>query len=124
MTASRIEARRKRRQREARTMQLLMGGALALVIGALFLILAVIVVNGVGALSWDMLTQVPKGGSYSSGGGGIANSILGSLYLAVGATILALLVGMPISLYLNAYSDRSRFAGWVRLALDVMWGIP
>src|SRR5215475_8492085 len=124
MTASRIEVRRKRRQREARAMQLLMGGALALVIGALFVILAVVVANGIGAISWEMLTAVPKGGSYSSDGGGIANSILGSLYLAVGGTILALLVGLPISLYLNAYAGRSRFASWVRLALDVMWGIP
>jgi phosphate transport system permease protein len=105
-------------------MQLIMAGALGLVIGGLFLILAVIVMRGIGAMSWQMLTDVPHGGSYSSAKGGILNSILGSLYLAVGGTLLALALGLPIALYLNAYADRSRFAGWVRLALDVMWGIP
>ncbi|SRR5258708_5466308 len=124
VNASRIEARRKRRQREARVMQLIMASALVLVVAGLFLILGVIVARGIGTISWTMLTEVPKGGSYSGGGGGIANSILGSLYLAIGGTLLALLLGLPIALYLNAYAGRSRFAGWVRLSLDVMWGIP
>ena len=124
VNASRIEARRKRRQREARVMQLIMASALVLVVSGLFLILGVIVARGIGTISWTMLTEVPKGGSYSGGGGGIANSILGSLYLAIGGTLLALLLGLPIALYLNAYAGRSRFAGWVRLSLDVMWGIP
>ena len=124
VNANRIEARRKRRQREARVMQLIMAGALGLVVTGLFLILAVIIARGIGSMSWTMLTDVPKGGSYSSGGGGIANSILGSLYLAIGGTLLALALGLPIALYLNAYAGRSRFSGWVRLSLDVMWGIP
>src|SRR5258708_4495966 len=124
VNASRIEPRRKPRQREARVMQLIMASALVLVVAGLFLILGVIVARGIGTISWTMLTEVPKGGSYSGGGGGIANSILGSLYLAIGGTLLALLLGLPIALYLNAYAGRSRFAGWVRLSLDVMWGIP
>src|SRR5260221_4140526 len=124
VNVSRIEARRKRRQREARVMQLIMASALVLVVAGLFLILGVIVARGIGTVAWTMLTEVPKGGSYSGGGGGIANSILGSLYLAIGGTLLALLLGLPIALYLNAYAGRSRFAGWVRLSLDVMWGIP
>jgi phosphate transport system permease protein len=123
-TNARIQERRKRRQREARIMQLVMACALALVVGGLFLILTVIIIRGIGAISWQMLTDVPHGGSYSSAKGGIFNSILGSFYLAVGGTLLALLLGLPIALYLNAYAGRSRFAGWVRLGLDVMWGIP
>ena len=63
-------------------MQLVMAAALALVVGGLFAILAVIVSRGISALSWQMLTDVPHGGSYSSAKGGILNSILGSFYLA------------------------------------------
>ena len=44
--------------------------------------------------------------------------------LPAGATLLALLIGLPIALYLEVYAPRSRWAGCVRLALDVMWGIP
>ncbi len=40
-------------------------------------------------MSWEILTQVPKGGYYYGKGGGILNAILGSLSLAFGATFLA-----------------------------------
>jgi phosphate transport system permease protein len=71
-----------------------------------------------------MLTQTPKGGFYLGKEGGILNAIVGSLYLATGATILALIVSVPIVLYLTTYAHRSRWAGTMRLSLDVMWGIP
>ncbi len=65
---------------------------------ALFLILWSIIKRGLPALSWDMLTQTPKGGFYFGKEGGIANAIVGSLYLASGATLLAMILGIPVSL--------------------------
>src|SRR5260221_4459832 len=120
----RLTARRKRRQLEARIMQGVMASALAIVIGSLMLILVVIIARGLPAISWQMLTDVPHGAANSTHPGGIFNSIVGSFALAIGATLLALLLGLPIALYLNAYTRHSRFAYWVRLSLDVMWGIP
>ena len=55
-----------------------------------------------------MVTQTPQGGYYLGKGGGILNAIVGSLYLAGGATLLALLFSLPVALYLNVYS-RSEF---------------
>ena len=55
-----------------------------------------------------MLTQVPKGGYYLGKEGGILNAIVGSLYLAGGATLLALGLSLPIALYLHFYIARSR----------------
>jgi phosphate transport system permease protein len=49
---------------------------------------------------------------------------VGSLYLAGGATILALIFGLPLALYLQAYARGSKWAEVVRLAMDVLWGIP
>ena len=88
------------------------------------LILLVIVWRGVGALSWEMVSQAPRGGFYLGGEGGILNAIAGSLYLATGATLLAALLVVPVVLYLHVYTARSRLADLVRLALDIMWGIP
>ena len=105
-------------------MQGVMASALAIVIGSLMLILVVIIARGLPAISWQMLTDVPHGAANSTHPGGIFNSIVGSFALAIGATLLALLLGLPIALYLNAYTRHSRFAYWVRLSLDVMWGIP
>src|SRR5258708_14462413 len=120
----RLTARRKRRQLEARIMQGIMASALAIVVGALLLIVGVIIANSLPVMSWQMLTDVPHGAANSSHPGGILNSIVGSLAVASGATLLALILALPIALYLNAYKRHSKFAYWVRLSLDVMWGVP
>lgn len=90
----------------------------------LVLILAIITYRGFPGLSWELITTPPEGNFYLGGGGGILNAILGSLYLAVGATILASLLAVPVVLYIHTYAGKSRIANWLRLALDVMWGIP
>lgn len=104
--------------------KILMIGSATAVLGSLVLILATVVWRGLPALNLAMLTQTPKGGYYLGKEGGILNAIVGSLFLAGGATILALIIGLPIAIYLQLYAARSRHAELVRLALDVLWGIP
>lgn len=94
------------------------------VAGALVLILGTVLVKGLPALTWQMITQTPKGGYYLGKEGGILNAIIGSLYLAGGGTLLALVFSLPIALYLETYANRSSWGRTVRLALDVLWGIP
>jgi phosphate transport system permease protein len=98
--------------------------AFFIVAGALGLILWTILSRGLPALTWDMLTQVPKGGFYMGKEGGVLNAILGSLYLAIGGTLLAIVFSLPIALYLKAYIGDSKWGQYVRLSLDVLWGIP
>lgn len=87
--------------------------------------IAVIVIKGLPGLNWKMLTQAPKSGYYIGGEGGILNAILGSLYLAVGATLLAALISVPVVLFINVYLKKdSWFAMFVRFSFDVLWGIP
>jgi phosphate transport system permease protein len=95
-----------------------------LVAGSLALILWTILSRGLPSLSWEMISQAPKGGFYLGGGGGILNAILGSLYMAGGGTIIALVLSLPIALYLETYLGDSDWGQYVRLALDVLWGIP
>jgi phosphate transport system permease protein len=96
----------------------------AVVLGSLLLILGTVVWRGLPALDLAMLTQTPKGGYYLGKEGGILNAIVGSLYLAGGGTALALLASLPLAFYLQLYAARSRRAEAVRLALDVLWGVP
>jgi phosphate transport system permease protein len=102
----------------------LMIGSTVAILGSLVLILATVVWRGLPALNLAMLTQTPKGGYYLGKEGGILNAIVGSLFLALGATILALIASLPIAMYLNLYAARSRQAELARLALDVLWGVP
>jgi phosphate transport system permease protein len=71
-----------------------------------------------------MLTQTPKGGFYMGKEGGILNAILGSLVLAFGATLVAVVLALPMALYLNSYASNDRLKALARLSLDVLWGVP
>lgn len=115
----------RRRKTEEAVFRVLMGGATAVVAGSLLLILGTVVVKGLPALDLAMITQTPKGGYYLGKEGGILNAIVGSLALAGGATLLALVLSLPVVLYLNIFRRRdSRFAVLTRFALDVLWGVP
>jgi len=113
-----------KRKLEESFFKILMLGSMLAVIGSLALILATVVWRGLPALNLAMLTQTPKGGYYLGKEGGILNAIVGSLYLAGGGTTLALVISLPIALYLQIYATRSRRAELARLALDVLWGVP
>jgi phosphate transport system permease protein len=96
-----------------------------IVIGSLLLIIGTIIWKSLPALKLSMITQTPKGGYYLGKEGGILNAIVGSLYLALGATILAIFLSLPVVLYLNMYTRKSsRIAVVTRLSFDVLWGIP
>ncbi|MBX7253653.1 MAG: ABC transporter permease subunit [Candidatus Promineofilum sp.] len=101
-------------------LRLSIGGATVI----LLLIVGIITWRGIPGLSWEMISKPPEGSFYLGGGGGVLNAILGSLLLATGATLLASLIAVPVVLYIHTYAGRSRLADWLRLTLDVMWGIP
>jgi phosphate transport system permease protein len=105
-------------------MQIAMIGSLVIVVLCLGAILWTIIARGLPSLTWQMISQTPKGGFYMGKEGGVLNAILGSLYLASGATALAIVFALPIALYLQTYLATSGWAQLVRLALDVLWGIP
>jgi phosphate transport system permease protein len=94
------------------------------VLGSLLLILGTVLWRGLPALDLAMLTQIPQGGYYLGKEGGILNAILGSLCLAGGATIVAVILSLPIALYLQLYPIPHFTKDWIRLSLDILWGIP
>src|SRR5688572_4145090 len=105
-------------------MKALMRIALVIVASSLGLILWTIISRGLPSLTLDMITQIPKGGYYMGKEGGILNAIIGSAYLASGGTLLAILLSLPIALYLKTYAENTMWGEYVRLSLDVLWGIP
>lgn len=88
-------------------------------------IIVVIFVKGFNALSFDMITKTPKGGYYYGGEGGVLNAIIGSLYIALGATLIAIVIGVPAALFINVHLVRhKKTQTTVRYFLDALWGIP
>lgn len=119
-----IKNRWARRHVAEAVVKAMMMAAFVVVTASLGLILWTILSRGLPSLTWSMITQIPKGGYYMGKEGGVLNAIIGSLYLAGGGTLLALVFSLPIALYLQAYVGNSPWGKYVRLSLDVLWGIP
>ncbi len=114
-----------RRKWEEKFFKYLTGFVSLLIVLVLVHIIYNIIQKGASALSWEVLTQEPKGGFYMGGGGGIANAIVGSFYLAFGATLLAFVVSLPVALFINIYLIRyPKLLVGIRFFLDVLWGVP
>jgi len=114
-----------RRKVEERVFQGLMIFSTITIFSTLVYIVAIIVSKGLPSLNLAMITQIPKGGYYLGKEGGILNAIIGSLYLAGGATLVAIAIGLPVVLYLNVYAKKnSPLVLLTRFSFDVLWGIP
>jgi phosphate transport system permease protein len=97
----------------------------AIIVFALVQIIWTIAQKGIPSLSWQIISQEPKGGYYFGKDGGILNAIAGSFYLAVSATFLAFIISLPVALFMNIYLIRyQRLLIGVRFFLDVLWGVP
>jgi len=116
---------KRRKQIEESVCKVLMAGATYLIILTLLFLIFVILKRGLRSVSWEMITQVPKGGYYFGEEGGILNAIVGSFYIAAGATFLAFLIGLPVALFMNVFLTRhERLLERIRFFMDVLWGVP
>ena len=115
----------KRRKLEEMFFRGLMLLATIIISGSLFLIVGTIFYKGAPYMNLDMITKTPGGGFYIGKAGGILNAIIGSLYIAGGATILGLLISIPVAIFINMYINGKTFlANTLRMAYDVLFGIP
>lgn len=113
------------RKMEENIFKILMFLSMCAVLGSLVLIIVIIVAKGLPSLNIQMITQTPKGGFYLGKEGGILNAIVGSVYLAFGATFVALAISLPVALYINVYVRKSSWIGKVvRFSMDILWGVP
>ena len=110
---------------EERFFRILMFISTNLIVIILLLIIFSILYKGLPSLSWAMISQTPKGGFYFGKEGGILNAIIGSLYLSVGATLLAVAIGLPVALLMNVILVKhKKLINAIRFLLDLLWGIP
>ena len=87
-----------KRKIEEKIVKGLMLVSTCIILSSLLLIILTILLKGLPAMNLAMVTQTPKGGFYLGKEGGILNAIIGSLYLAGGATFLAVLLSLPVVL--------------------------
>jgi phosphate transport system permease protein len=97
------------------------GASILIALVPLVLVLFFVVSQGIQALSFSFFTRMPT--PVGEAGGGMANSILGSLILVgLGATF-SVPVGILSGVYMSEYAG-TRFASLVRFAADTLNGVP
>lgn len=110
---------------EEKVVKALMWVSVSLVILVVASIICTIFVKGFGSLSWDMVTKVPGRNWNTTYDGGFINAIWGSVIVVAPATLIAMVVSIPVVFYMNLYRRRSNWLSYVaRLAYDVLYGIP
>ena len=87
----------------------------------LTLILFFVVSQGVQALNWDFFTKMPK--PVGEDGGGMANAIVGTLFVTGLGSLFAIPIGVLSGVYMSEYAG-TRFASVVRFAADTLNGVP
>jgi phosphate transport system permease protein len=85
------------------------------------LIVVIIVQKGIGAISWQFLTDMPRQGMRA---GGIFPAIVGTIYLVTGAILFALPVGLLAAVYLSEYARDNILTRVIKLAIVNLSGVP
>ncbi len=86
----------------------------------LILLLFTIVKNGIGVVNLKFLISLPK--PPGEAGGGILNSIVGTLMLITIASVISVPFGILVGIFLAEV--RNRFTELLRLLVNVLQGIP
>jgi phosphate transport system permease protein len=89
----------------------------------LVLVVVYVVSEGASAISWGFLTG-DIAFSTRSTEGGIGPAIVGTIVITLGATLMAVPLGVLGGIYLNEYGGKSRFAALVRFLSEILTGVP
>ena len=111
----------KRRKRFQAFMFALFKVAALINIGALVFICGFLVIRGLPAISWEFLTDAPKN---SMTAGGIFPAIMGTVYLCLGALLVAMPLGIASAVYLSEYARPGRLTSIIRLGINNLAGVP
>jgi len=92
-----------------------------IVVAILVFILGFIVIRGIGVISWEFLTAMPKDGMT---GGGIFPAIVGTGCLVLGSMIFAFPIGVLSGIYINEYLTESWLKKFIRMMTNNLAGVP
>jgi phosphate transport system permease protein len=96
--------------------------ALAVVVVVPIVVVVIyIVVQGIGAISWEFLTTFPSNGMKE---GGILPAVIGTVVLTFGTAIVCMPIAIGAAIYLAEYARDTGLTRAIRLAIINLAGIP
>lgn len=92
---------------------------LGLVLLAIFI--GSIIVDGIQRIDWDFISNLP---SRKADRAGIYTALMGSVWVLVLTTIIALPIGIAAAIYLEEYSKKDKFASILEVNISNLAGVP
>jgi len=105
----------------ARAFELACLSATLISVVLLFVLLGTVLYQGVGSLSWDLLTRLP---SRLPERAGIKAAALGSIWLIGLTTLISVPVGVGAAVYLEEYARDGRLRRLIQLNIANLAGVP
>ena len=96
-------------------------GLAVIVVVPIVLVVAYIVVQGIGAISWDFLFDFPREGMKA---GGILPAVIGTVVLTIGTAIASIPISVGAAIYLAEYARDTWLTRAIRMAIVNLAGIP
>lgn len=96
--------------------------SISIAIGGMAWILYSVFTQGKDVLCWEFLTSPSK--PYGEIDSGIANALLGTLMMTIGATFLAVPPALAGGIYLAEFGKSGKLADTIRFCANVMMGLP
>lgn len=93
----------------------------AMTLGVLAFIIAFILAQGLPHLTWTFVSQSPQSMGRE---GGVLPMIVGTIWVAGLAVLIAAPVGVATAVYLTEYTRESRLTAVIRFGADCLAGIP
>jgi phosphate transport system permease protein len=93
----------------------------AITLGVLLFIIAYILAHGLPHVTWRFLTESPESMGRE---GGVLPMIVGTLWVAGLAVVIAAPVGVATAIYLTEYTREGRLTWIIRFGADCLAGIP
>ena len=98
-------------------------GIFCTIIGLVLLIVFIgdILIDGLRRIDWGFITSLP---SRKAEKAGIYTALMGSIWILVFTTLIAVPVGVAAGIYLEEYSQKNKLAGLLEINISNLAGVP
>lgn len=80
-----------------------------------------VVIDGIGRIDWEFITNLP---SRKAEKAGIWTALMGSIWILVITTIIALPIGIAAAIYLEEYAQKNRLSSILEINISNLAGVP
>jgi phosphate transport system permease protein len=98
-------------------------GIFCTIIGLVLLVVFIgdILIDGLSRIDWSFITNLPSRKAEKSG---IYTALMGSIWILLLTSLIAIPIGVAAGIYLEEYSKKNKFSGLLEINISNLAGVP